>query len=240
MAGQVTGSRTYEIVLMPEQAGGLTIPEIRYPYFDPALERYVELATGPIAVSISDAAGSPAVPLLPAIAQAEEEGPEIRPKAVPPSLRQAGTELASSSVYWAAWAIPALIIAGAVVWRWRHALQETARAEALRNAALPDARAALARAVGAGGDPRMAASDAVLSYLSARLESPVSGLTREALVRWLREAGVSPDLEDKVNEVLGAGESARYTPPAGGSAGADGHAEWVSQLLGELEGAISV
>ena len=236
VAGQITGSRTYEIVLVPEQAGGLTIPEIRYPYFDPALERYVELATAPIAVSIGGTGGAPAVPSLPAVEDAEEEVLEVRPiKAVPPSLHQTGTELADSPVYWSAWAIPALAIAGALVWRRRLASQEVTRAETLRNNALPDARAALARAVASGGDPTVAASEAVLSYLSARLEMQVSGVTREALLHRLREAGISPGLEEKVSEVLTAGESARYTPPDIGSARAGGQVERVSELLGELE-----
>ena len=240
VARQVTGSRTHQIVMMPDHAGRLTIPEIRYPYFDPALERYVELATAPIAVSISDAAGSPAVPPLPAVAEAEEEDPTVRPiKPVPPTIRQAGTELTDSVVYWAAWAVPALIIAGTVVWRRRRATQEAARAEALRNSALPDALAALSIAVASGGDPRVAASEAVLSYLSARLETQANGLTREALLGRLSEAGVSSDLEDRVAETLAAGESARYTPSAGGSAGAGNHADRTSQLLGELEGAFT-
>ena len=240
VAGQITGSRAYEIVLMPEQVGGLTIPEIRYPHFDPALERYVELASAPIAVSIGDAAGAPAVPSLPAVADAEEEVPEVRPiKAVPPSLRQRGTELAESTGYWVAWAIPALVIAGAVGWRRRVASREAARAEVLRNSALPDARAALARALSSGGDPRIAASVALLSYLSGRLEMPVSGLTREALFRRLREAGVASDLEQRVAEILTAGESAKYTPPATSSGATGNHADLTLQLLYELEEALT-
>ena len=35
VAGQVTGSRTYEIILVPEEAGELTIPEIGYTHFYP-------------------------------------------------------------------------------------------------------------------------------------------------------------------------------------------------------------
>ena len=236
VAGQITGRRTYEIVLMPEQVGALNIPEIRYPYFDPALGRYVELATTPITVGIGDTGSAPGVSWLPAIENTEEEAPEVRPiKAVPPSLHQTGTELADSPVYWAAWAIPALAIAGALVWRRRLASQEAARAEVLRNNALPDARAALALAAASGGDPAVAASQAVLSYLSARLEMQVSGVTREALLHRLREAGISLDLEDKVGEVLTAGESARYTPSAAGSTATGDQVERVSHLLGELE-----
>ena len=240
VAGQITGSRTYEIVLVAEQAGGLTIPEIRYPHFDPSLERYVEVATAPVAVSIGDVAGAPVVPSLPAVEDAEEEVLEVRPiKAVPPSLRQPGTELADSPVYWTAWAIPPLVVVGTVAWRRRRASQEAARAEGLRNNALPNARAALARAVNSGSDPRVAASQALLSYLSARLEMQGSGMTREALLRRLREARVGSDLEDRVGEVLTEGESARYTPPAGSPGGAGNYPDHVSQLLDELEGALT-
>ena len=164
----------------------------------------------------------------------------MRPiKGVPPSLRQRGTELAESTGYWVAWAIPALVIAGAVGWRRRVASREAARAEVLRNSALPDARAALARALSSGGDPRIAASVALLSYLSGRLEMPVSGLTREALFRRLREAGVASDLEQRVAEILTAGESARYTPPATSSGATGNHADLTLQLLYELEEALT-
>ena len=239
VAGQITGSRTYEMLLMPEQAGGLAIPEIRYPYFNPALERYVELTTRPIAVSIADAAGSTTIPSLPAVEEAKEEDPIARPiKAVPPTIRQGGTELTDSAVYWAAWVVPALAIAGAVAWQRRRASQEAAHGVARANAALASGRELLRRATASGGDPRVAASEAVLSYLSARLETHVNGLTREALLRTLRESGVSSDLEDRVNQVLTEGESARYMPSARGSGTGD-HADRTSQLLGELEEALT-
>ena len=63
-------------------------------------------------------------------------------------------------------------------------------------------------------------------------------MTREALLQRLREAGVQPELVDRANEILAAGEAARYAPLAGGPAGAAGDAEQASQFLGELEGAI--
>ena len=77
-----------------------------------------------------------------------------------------------------------LVIAGAMAWRRRRTSpgKRQARAEVLRDNALPDARAALARAVSSGGDSRIVATEALLSYLSARLETQVSGMTREALI----------------------------------------------------------
>ena len=240
VAGQVTGSRTYEIILVPEKPGGLTIPEIRYPHFDPLSEQYVQAATPPITVTVAGADGSPKVSRLPASEAAEQQGPVMRPlKKAPPSPRQADTGLTDNVVYWAAWGIPVLAVAGAVVWRRRSAAQEAARAETQRRSALPDARTALSRAVSSGVDPAVAASEAVLSYISARLETPLSGSTREALIRRLEEAGVQPELQERVNDSLTEGESARYTPPGGSFASDLSHSDRALQLMDELERAIS-
>ena len=240
IARQVVGSRTYEIILVPERAGELTIPGIGYTHFDPGQEKYVEAATAAIVISVVSADGTAAIPPVPGAETAgEEETPLMRPmKAVPPSLRQGGTELTGSAAYWAAWGIPALAVVGALVWRRRREALEAARVESIRQNALPNARAALARAVASGVDPRVAASEAVLSYLSARLATQVGGMTREVLIRQLREAGAQPELMDRANEILAAGEAARYAPSAGGSVGAAVHAERASQLLDELEGKI--
>ena len=239
VAGRLTGSRTYEIVLVPEEAGELTIPEILYAHFDPDLDEYVRRATAPIVMSIADEDGHSAAPALPIVPAAEQDGPEVRPlKAVPSSLRQSGKELTGSVVYWAAWGIPLLALAGAVAWRRRQAALERALAVSRRQNALRDARTALARAVASGDDPRIASAEAVLSYLSARLEMPVGGLTREALLGRLREAGVPPDLERRLEDTLATGEAAGYTPLAILDHGNRDPAERAAQLLSQLEEAI--
>ena len=238
VAGRITGSRTYRIVLVPEQAGELTIPEIGYTHFDPGLEEYVEAGTAPIVISVVGADGLPEVPPLPDPATGEED-PEMKSiKPVPPSLSQAGREFTGSTLYWAAWSLPALAIVGAVLWQRRRARLETARSEALKRNALPYAQEALSRDLTTGVDPRAATAQAVLSYLSARLEAPVSGLTSQALLERIREAGVGSDLERRVEEILSAGEAASYTPRADESLETRNYANRASQLLSELEGAI--
>ena len=238
-AGVMTGSRTYEFTLVPEIGGELTIPEIRYPHFDPVSGQYVQVGTSPVFVTVVGGEGLPSASQPPGEETTGDEEAALRPiKDIPVSLRRGGSELASSLVYWAVWAVPVLIVTVALAWRRRRASQVAARAEALRNSALPNAQAALARARSAGEDNRIAASEAVLSYVSTRLETPASGLTREALLRRLRDAGVSQELEDRVSEVLTEGESARYTPPTAISGTTGNHVERASQLLSDLEGAI--
>ena len=238
-AGVMTGSRTYEFTLVPGIEGKLTIPEIQYPHFDPVSGQYIQVGSSPISVTVAGGEGLPSASQPTGEETTGDEEAALRPiKDIPVSLRRGGSELTGSVVYWAVWAVPVLIVTGALVWRRRRAAQEAARAETLRNSALPNAQAALARARSAGGDNRIAASEAVLSYVSTRLETPANGLTREVLLRGLRDAGVPQDLEDRVDEVLTEGESARYTPPTATSGTTGNHVERASQLLSDLEGAI--
>ena len=238
--GRITGSRTYRIAMVPKKAGQLTIPEIVYSYFEPNLEEYVRAAAAPIVVSVSET-DEPAVspPSLDVEAAVEEDDAEARyAKAVPSSLRQSGRELTDSAIYWAAWGIPALAIAGAVAWRRRRDAEEAALASSRRRNALPNARAVLARAAASGDDPRVAAADAVLSYLSDRLGVPLGGLTREALGRRLQDAEVPADLGHWVDDTLAAGEAARYTPQPSSTGGKTDQVERADQFLADLDGAI--
>ena len=236
--GRITGSHTYGIAMVPTKAGQLTIPGIVYSYFEPNLEEYVRAAAAPIVVSVSEA-GGPSPPSLDVEAAVEEDDTEARyAKAVPSSLRQSGGELTDSAMYWVACGIPALAIAGAVAWRRRRAAQEAALASARRRNALPNARAALASAAASGDDPRVAAADAVQSYLSDQLGTPQGGLTREALGRCLQDAGIPPDLGHRVDDTLAAGEAARYTPQPSSTGGKTDQVERADQLLADLDGAI--
>jgi hypothetical protein len=74
-----------------------------------------------------------------------------------------------------------------------------------------------------------------MSYLAARLETPLAGLTRETLLRWLRESGASTGLTDRVEAALSAGESARYIPAEENTSRGQDHAGDIAQLLADLE-----
>ena len=235
--GRLVGSRTYERVLVPEVAGELTVPGISYTYFDPALEQYAQAATAPIVISIVAVDGVTSVP--PSVVGAEDgraaQGAR-RIKAVPPSVRKSAGEMTDSVVYWAMWFLPLLAIAGAVVWRRRRDAWEAALADSRCRNALPNAKSVLASAVADRDDHDIAASSAVLSYLSDRFGEPLTGLTREALGQQLREAGVPAEVEERVEHTLASGEAARYTP--GVQSADQDRIERVMHLLVELDGAI--
>ena len=234
--GVITGSRAYEIGLVPEEAGDLTIPEIVYPHYDPEAERYVQAATVPIVVNIGGSDGAP--PLVSDDAETEPSASEARRnKPVPTALgRRSG--LTDSPIFWAAWTVPLLIIVGAAVWRRRVVSREAALATFRQQNALRNARSALGRAAADGLDPSIAAADAVLSYMSDKFDAPLGGLTRDSLHLRLEEVGVPPDLAQRVEDTLAAGEVARYSPVPAGPGRIEDLVEQTKQLLTDLEEAI--
>ena len=240
MDGLVVGSRTYGMSLIAEKPGDLPIPEIGYHHFDPEAGEYVETATTSITVSV---AGTDGVTAPPSGADADpaSEGREMimRPiKPVPSTLRQGEEEATENPAYWAAWIVPPMLIVGALLWRRRRASLEEARAELLRQRALPDAQAALSRAGASGTVPSVASANALLSYCSARLEIKAGGMTRGELLRRLSEAGVEANLAERVEDILSAGEASRYAPSPEAVGGGGDEMEQTAQLLDELEEAI--
>lgn len=229
--GKVTGIRTYEIGLVPEEAGDLTVPEIVYAFYDPEAGRYVQASTGAILVAIGGADGASA--LVSDDTEAEQSPSEVRGnKPVPQVLGRSRNGLTSMPVYWAAWAVPLLVIAGATMWRRRMIAREAALATSRQRNALRNARAVLSRS---GADSRIAAADAVLSYMSDRLDAQLGGLTRDSLQRRLGRAGVSTDIAQRVEDILAAGELARYSPVAVGVEHTDDLVERAIRLLTDLE-----
>ena len=238
--GQLVGSRRYEIILVPQMAGELSIPEIWYAYYAPDVDQYVQAATSPIVVSVAGVAGiqSPQ-PSLDDATGDERDASEVKPiKAVPSSLRRTGGETTSSVVFWAMWLPPLLVIVGAAVWRRRRDVWEASLADSRRRNALPNAQAALGRAMAGGDSHSIASASALSSYLSDRFGESLTGLTREALTRRLRDAGVPTELAQRVEDTLASGEAARYTPEDSSPSPADDRIERTSQLLIELDGAI--
>ena len=122
---------------------------------------------------------------------------------MPNSIRRGRTELTDGFAFWAVWGLPFLAVLGTVAWRRFRTARESGRAENLRRGALFTSKAGLDRAVSSGADHRLAAAEAVLSYLSARLDIHASVLTRQDLLLRLQETGAPEDIAAKSGESSG-------------------------------------
>lgn len=234
--GKLAGVRVYELALAPQEAGQLPIPAIEYPYFDPELDSYVQAATSPVVISVMGGADPAAAQRESGVEAGDQEGAGLRPLMEPPSdLGQRGIGLTESPVYWAAWVLPALLVAGALAWRRRQAALEVGMAESRRRNALANAQNALSQAAASGIAPAMVAADAILSYLSDRMGESLTGLTREEIERRVRDAGVPDDVAIRVGRAIAEGEAVRFAPDGRVVGGTADHIDRATRLLTDLE-----
>ena len=72
------GTKRFDYVMIPKQAGILEIPEIRFAYFEPVAERYTQLSSPTIEIEVSPS-GRPAAPSGPSTQTAQLPSSEILP-----------------------------------------------------------------------------------------------------------------------------------------------------------------
>ena len=216
------GTRTFERLVVPGQAGDLTFPPVSFSYYDPQSERYQTISSQPIPISVlpdDAAAAPPPVIVRPdgdnrlTVELASADIRHIKP--APSSLRfPAGAASAGEIALACLWALPVLLVSSAFVWqRRRQRLQEDvafardvrARREALR--LLVQAETATHSADAAGR--------ALLRYLSDKLNTPTVGLTTDNLIKLLQENRLDPTLVERVKILMYQIDIERFAPVAG-------------------------
>ena len=70
------GTKRFDYVMIPKQAGTLEIPEIRFAYFEPLAERYTQVSSPTIEIEVSPS-DRPAAPSGPSTQTAPPQGTEI-------------------------------------------------------------------------------------------------------------------------------------------------------------------
>lgn len=238
--GQLTGVRRIERVLVPTQAGQLTLPGAEYSYFDPAAGEYRTLASEPAVLTVAPdpnapAAQPPAAPGQPAAA-AVAVHPDLRPIKVAAASQGlvATPSLPQQPAYWALWALPVALVAGQYTWQRRQRFNRANAAALHSQRAAKQAGRALRDAEKRPDLADQAAGRILVEYLDAKLLQPVTGMTRQALGDLLLLRGVSPDLAGRVQALLTRCEAGRYAPAGFAADGSDLLAE-TQQVIDELE-----
>jgi hypothetical protein len=226
---QLGGRRVQEYLVMPSQTGSFTLPAMRLPFFNPEIGAYEIAQSEPIGLLVEPGTGpiqGPG-PRGPIAAAPEEGAPRnmltatgMRPLRHRADFRQGGPGLwrrpwfapavLSPFGLWAALGVFGLVR--------RHLTAEDPGAKDRQQAAFARKRLKLAQKLkdsGTTADFYAEVERALISFLEAKLRVPVAGLTHEALVAKMQEAGV-PELErGRVISVLQASELGRYAPGMG-------------------------
>lgn len=255
-----TTHKTFEFLLIPRQAGDLTVPSLELAVFDPAKKEYVTLKTEPFALKVLP--GEPGTETAPAAAApaaraARPDQPEaLRPLKLRPGPDQGGgaIEIRGYPVWrWVYWLCVAcfgvFLMYVAIEWmrRGRILSKKAARDEAKRKTRSWDGLKHTAKAAVAGSlawpEVMRAYEDlagALFDQLDERLPHAESGepssrsLSRRELRRLLVDGqGMPVEKWEPLEKALEVAETVRFT----GSAGIISETDARAQLGPLIEGA---
>lgn len=217
----VSGSRSFEYLLIPRTGGTFEIPPIQFTFFDPASGRYVTRTGGPFTVEVSgtgQASGEGAGSLN------QEEvrylTSDIRfLKNQSFTLKPLGSLFFRSRLYYGL-LFGSIALFGLFLILWRRQIRIRGNAALMRNRKAQ--KMAVKRLKKAGVFLQKSSSNefydeifrALWGYLADKLNIPVSKLNKEEVLLVFQNKGVSNDLATRFLEALNECEFARFAPGA--------------------------
>jgi hypothetical protein len=228
--GLMTGTRVYERLVVVDQVGDFTIEPATFVYFDPVAVEYRTISSQPLTVKVIPAptpdpaaivtATPTAAPVTALTATTPMPvNPVVNPGLVvsPDTMQSFTLPVLLLLVVGLCGALPlaAAIGAGGVWWWQQRRSRSTPKVSGAENELRRPRQSlhpSLAAAMRANDDNYKAISQALTSYLSAALQTPVNGLTRTELARHLRQRGLSKGLIERLEACLAQSEMGRYGP----------------------------
>jgi hypothetical protein len=216
--GNLIGSRTYERILVPTQAGTLIIPAIEFGFFNPETISYQTISTQPFEIVVESSvtgstAASPDIISGSDALRNESPNNNIRPnKPAPPKWIQGSTLLTTLPGYWLLWTLPLFLLMGQLGWQQHLKSWKNDPSQRRRNGAAKKARRAVRAAYKRPAEVYDAAGQILITFISEKLTRPISGLTQDELDQLLRSEGVAEDLIERVQNCITLSESGRYAP----------------------------
>jgi hypothetical protein len=210
--------------VVPQAAGELTVPPVRWSYFDPRAAAYRSLETEALVLSVDPGESAPAAAAAPsagrAIRAVARDLRFIKPAVVPlPDRRE---DLYRRTWFWLLVALPWVVLPVMVLVGWRRErLDRSGRARERKAARRARRLLRLARQAaqrGELGEAQRTGSSALAGYVADRAHRSAQGLTYLDLVALADGAGVAPETTDHLREVVESFDRLRYTPGGGEAA----------------------
>jgi len=222
-AASVSVARTYEQVLIPNDATVRAIPPVRFSYFDPQAQRYETVESQPVALVVRAPQNAPRSEIVVGGVPAPRGAPEeklgrdiVYIKDDPGHLQERARSWYGSVLFLLWQPLPLLLFIGAVWYdRRRQRLSGDLRYARFSRAG-KEARRGLAAAQQAlahsdRGGFYDAVSRSMQEYLGAKLDLPPGGIDAGAT----RRCGVPNDCADAIERFFVTCEQVRFAPGAG-------------------------
>jgi BatD DUF11 like domain len=212
-------AKSFEQVLIPNDAGARTIPPVRFSYFDPQAQRYETVQSQPIALVVHPPRNAPrsevfAGGVAPRVGQEEKLGRDIVYIKDDPGGLSPRSAPWYGSLAFLLWQPMPLLLFGAAVWydRRRQRLSGNVRYARFSRAGKQARHGfALAEKALASGRPAAfydAVSRTMQEYLAAKLDLPPGAIDADAVAR----RGVAEDCAQRISELFIICEQVRFAP----------------------------
>jgi len=215
---EVSGSKSYEWVLIPTSPGEYSLPELSFNFFDPKTGKYKTLTPKPGNVIVR--------PSSVASSQPDERSVNLIPAGSaslnyivtdPGSLRgnDPARPIYARKVVWAVQVLPIVWLAVLAVFVRRQRRLEGDIAYARRKTASKAARRALKQAHDGLGDPVNFYSSiyaGIVGFVSDKLNITASGLTNDQIIAALKKTGKCDSLIDGFSDFLDECDAGRFSP----------------------------
>lgn len=239
--GGMSGSRTFQYLLIPRIDGQFELPRLTFSYFNPEQGRYVQLETEAFTIDVGGPAGSAGNttterPVQRDVLLMAEDIRYIRTGDL--ALRPADDALFGSVTFWSALGAPALAYLLLLGWHRRTAaqredpiLQRRLKADRVARKALQQAEAALKQ--GRSDSFHDALNTALRGYLQDALTLTPAQLDQERIATALNKHAEGTEVAVEVQRILSACDMARFTP--GGASSDQGLYDAAVAVIGRME-----
>ena len=222
----MTGSKTYEYLMIPRHAGEFTIPSIKFAYFDPKTGRYETSESGPLTINVEKGEGTDDVTSGVIRSSVSKEnvkfiGKDIRfIKTGKITLKPIGTFFIGSLAYYIALLVPlSLFILIFIINQKR--IKDNANVTLMRTKKAN--KVAIKRLKKSAqflkSNEKEAFYEEVLralwGYLSDKLSLPLSELSKDNAGEILAKSNASEEVISEIMNILDTCEFARYAPASG-------------------------
>jgi hypothetical protein len=240
--GKIISKKSWEWIIVPLVAGELQIPELRFPFFDPAREEYVIAGSGSLPLSVQKDAAAAG----PASASGEIQL-QRRDLAFIKALRGDLSELAprvhKRSFFLLLLFLPLLVVPLVILFGRRRArlqqdlgLARSRRARARAKRRFRSARRKLEQLDAAAFHENVART--LVEYIADRFNRSAAGLTYDLAEELLASSGITPELRRRFRSCLETCDFARYVPAASQSSRRAELLDEAVQVVAELEQAL--
>jgi len=214
----VTGSRTFEYVIIPRNEGSFIIPKAIFTFFDPQTNTYKILTTEAYTLQVEKGSGQLSVSTTSSQKDIRVLGNDIRfIRTSHFNLKPIGATFFGSHQYYAALLLPILLLFIFII-IWRKQIEARSNVALMRNkkankVARKNLKTAKKLLEGKNKEQfYMEISRALWGYLSSKYHIPNSQLSMENVAVKLTQLGVSIQTIDDFLETLQQCEFARFAP----------------------------